>query len=213
MHRLKHYFPELTLLQISQFEQLPQLYENWNGQINVISRKDLDSLLIHHVLHSLAIARYVHLAPGSVIIDLGTGGGFPAIPLAIFFSDVQVLGVDSIAKKIKVVNAVANHLKLDNLQALAVRTETLTIKADFVVNRAVAPLSQLVRWSRHLIKKEHNHSVPNGLLSLKGGDLGAEISNLKADFPATVTRQVKLSEYFSEDYFETKKLLHTTWPV
>ncbi|MSQ79470.1 MAG: 16S rRNA (guanine(527)-N(7))-methyltransferase RsmG [Flavobacteriaceae bacterium] len=211
MELLLKYFPDISEKQRGQFAQLQGLYSYWNAQINVISRKDMDGLMIHHVLHSLAIAKYISFKPGTQLIDLGTGGGFPAIPLAIFFPEVEVIAVDSIAKKIKVTEAIADSLELDNLRPLCARVEELQFEPDFVVNRAVASLSTLYHWTKNLISHRHKNQFANGLISLKGGDLRNEISEFGILNRKSTLEQKPLSLYFEEDYFETKSLVYASW--
>ena len=199
------YFPKLTELQKQQFSELIPLYNEWNSQINVISRKDMENFAEHHVLHSLAIAMFTNFADGSKIIDVGTGGGFPGIPLAIFFPDVQFTLIDSIGKKIKVVNAVIEALKLENAQAKQIRSEEVKGNFDFVVSRAVAPLSDFVNQTRHLIGKKPQNAISNGILYLKGGDLTHEIKPFRR-----MVSLVGLDLYFKEPFFETKKLVHVS---
>ncbi len=179
MNEILKYFPHLTDSQKQQFEQLLPLYKEWNEKINVISRKDIDNMYIHHVLHSLAIAKVVTFKDSAQILDLGTGGGFPGIPLAILYPSVSFLLVDSIGKKIKVVQEVATALGLKNVEARHTRAEDIkNRKFDFVVTRAVATLDKLVPWCFPLIKKQHIHALPNGLLALKGGNMKEEIKAL-----------------------------------
>ena len=198
------YFPKLTDIQKEQFAKLADLYTFWNSQINVISRKDIDSLYLHHVLHSLGIAKFVQeLAPGTQILDVGTGGGFPGIPMAILFPEVKFHLVDSIGKKIKVVREVAAGLGLKNVEADHIRAEQLDDKYDFVVSRAVTRLGEFAPWIRNNFAKNDKNGIPNGILYLKGGDLSEEIkeSKLKAELHP-------LSGYFKEDFFETKYLVY-----
>lgn len=197
------YFPKLTDSQKQQFEALDTCYREWNAQINVISRKDIDSLYLRHVLHSLAIAKYLEFQPGESILDVGTGGGFPGIPLAILFPETDFLLVDSIGKKIKVVNEVASSLGLKNVSAQHARAEAIEGKFNFVVSRAVTQLKDFYPWVRNKIKKESINSVPNGILYLKGGDLRQEIkeSGLKPEL-------IAISDFFSEEFFDTKFILH-----
>jgi 16S rRNA (guanine527-N7)-methyltransferase len=202
MELISGYFPELDQEKTDRFSLLHSLYSDWNQRINVISRKDIDQLYLRHVLHSLAIAKYVSFAPGSSVLDVGTGGGFPGIPLAIMFPETEFLLVDSIQKKIRVVNEVASELKLTNCHAEAVRAESLKMKHDFIVTRAVTVLPRLISWVRKLISAQQNNEIPNGILALKGGDLTEELN-----IPQK-TSVVNLSEYFSEPFFETKKLVH-----
>jgi len=198
------YFPKMTDIQKEQFAQLAELYTFWNSQINVISRKDIDSLYLHHVLHSLGIAKFVQeLAPGTRILDVGTGGGFPGIPMAILFPEVRFHLVDSIGKKIKVVREVAAGLALQNVEADHIRAEQLDDKYDFVISRAVTRLGEFAPWIRNKFQKKDKNGIPNGILYLKGGDLSEEIkeSRLKAELHP-------LSSYFKEEFFETKYLVY-----
>jgi len=198
------YFPELTDIQIKQFEALGPLYEEWNSKINVISRKDIDNLYLHHVLHSLAIAKFIQFKPGTKIIDLGTGGGFPGIPLAILFPECQFTLVDSINKKITVVNAVAEALELKNVTAKTARVEELKTKCDFVVTRAVAKIDKLLPWSRKVIKDNHLNLYPNGLIALKG-DLTEELKLIpKFEYK----EKEHILKYFNDPYFEEKYVLY-----
>lgn len=205
MEPITTYFPNLSDHQKKQFEMLDGLYRDWNAKINVISRKDLEHFYVHHVLHSLAIAKYIQFMPNTIILDIGTGGGFPGIPLAILFPDCHFHLVDSIGKKIAVVNAVAEALELKNVEAEKNRVEELKVKVDFVVSRAVAPVKELIGWSRKLIVPGGNNSLKNGWLLLKGGDLAEEIRESRAD--ALV---FDLHQQFKEDFFETKKLVYIT---
>ena len=197
------YFPNLTDLQKQQFNALDDCYKEWNSQINVISRKDIDSLYLKHVLHSLAIAKYAEFQPGERILDVGTGGGFPGIPLAILFPETNFVLVDSIGKKIKVVSEVANAIGLKNVEAIHTRAEAVEGKFNFIVSRAVTQLKDFYPWVKNKIKKESINSLPNGILYLKGGDLAQEIkdSGLKPEL-------IAISDYFSEDFFDTKYILH-----
>lgn len=200
------YFPKLTELQKQQFTQLAEVYPFWNDQINVISRKDISSLYLHHVLHSLGIAKFMtSFTAGTRILDVGTGGGFPGIPLAILFPEVHFHLVDSIGKKIKVVREVAQTLGLKNVEADHMRVEDLDYKYDFVVSRAVTRLAEFTPWIRNKFEKNDKNGVPNGILYLKGGDLKEEIkeSRLKAEL-------YPLSSYFEEDFFETKYVVYVT---
>jgi 16S rRNA (guanine527-N7)-methyltransferase len=202
MKLLHNYFPQLTEEQILQFQQLETLYKDWNLKINVVSRKDIDELYLRHVLHSLGIAKVQSFAPGSKVLDIGTGGGFPGIPLAILFPETQFHLVDSIGKKIKVVQEVADGLQLKNVKITNARAETITGQYDFIVSRAVAQMETFVRWVRGRIAKKSNHKLKNGILYLKGGDLVEELK----DFPkATI---YNLTDYFEEDFFETKSVVH-----
>lgn len=198
------YFPNLSEQQKEQFTKLGELYPDWNAQINVISRKDMDTLYLRHVLHALAIAKFMQeFVPGTRILDVGTGGGFPGIPLAILFPEVEFHLVDSIGKKIKVVREVAQAIGLSNVEAYHSRAEQLDEKYDFVVSRAVTRLADFIPWIRHKIRREDRNAVPNGLLYLKGGDLKEEIreARVKPELHA-------ISDYFSEDFFQTKYVLY-----
>lgn len=203
MDILHKYFDGLTEEQIRRFSSLHSLYEEWNAKINVISRKDLDNLYERHVLHSLSIACLVHFEAGSSVMDLGTGGGFPGIPLAIFFPDVHFTLVDSIGKKMNVVTQVANALGLTNVTILNARAETVKGPFDFVVSRAVAEVGKLYTWSHKSISKTSKHTLPNGIISLKGGDLKEELEGFKKH-----VRIFELSEFFEEEFFQTKKILY-----
>jgi 16S rRNA (guanine527-N7)-methyltransferase len=200
---LKNYFPDLTELQFNQFSVLQKLYEEWNAQINVISRKDIDELYERHVLHSLAIAKLISFKPGSQILDLGTGGGFPGIPLAILFPEVNFFLVDSIGKKIKVVNEVTDALGLKNVRTAHMRAEEITDKFDFVVSRAVADLGLMFHWVRNKISRMNQHTLHNGLICLKGGDLKEELKQFK-----NKTKVFEISEFFEGEFFETKKIVY-----
>ncbi|WP_183574548.1 16S rRNA (guanine(527)-N(7))-methyltransferase RsmG [Mucilaginibacter sp. X5P1] len=197
------YFPHITPLQLQQFEQLPELYNFWNNQINVISRKDIDQLYERHVLHSLGIAKVMPFLPGENVLDVGTGGGFPGIPLAILFPDTQFFLVDSIGKKIKVVQEVASALGLQNLKAAHLRAEQVDEKFNFVVSRAVTRLKEFYPWVRGKFSKDSKNTLPNGILYLKGGDLDEEIaeSGLKV-------KQYYLKDFFNEEFFETKQVIY-----
>jgi 16S rRNA (guanine527-N7)-methyltransferase len=206
MELILRYFPELTAEQIAQFEQLEPLYREWNEKINVISRKDLDNLYERHVLHSLAIVRFMKFRSGAEILDLGTGGGFPGIPLAIYYPGVQFTLIDGTGKKIKVVQAVAEALGLKNVKAMQKRAEELKkVRFDFVVSRAVASIDKLMMWSKRLLKRNHRHPFPNGLLCLKGGKIGEEIRALP---PGDYTDKEAISEYFEEDFFKEKWVVY-----
>ncbi len=202
MQILKKYFPDLTELQISQFEQLEILYKEWNAKINVISRKDIDELYLRHVLHSLGIAKVQAFNPGSNVLDVGTGGGFPGIPLAILFPGTEFHLVDSIGKKIKVVQGVAKSLGLKNVKAEHLRAEKVKGEFDFIVSRAVTQMPDFVKWVRKKILKKQHHALRNGILYLKGTDLTEELSLFRA------TSLYNLSDFFEEDFFETKKVVH-----
>jgi 16S rRNA (guanine527-N7)-methyltransferase len=202
MKLLLKYYPDLSDQQILQFEKLKELYKDWNLKINVVSRKDIDELYLRHVLHSLGIAKIQKFMPGSKILDVGTGGGFPGIPLSILFPEVQFHLVDSIAKKIKVVNEVAAGLKLQNVTITNARVESLNERYDFVVSRAVAQMDTFVRWVNFAVLKKNNHALKNGILYLKGGDLTDELLNF------TTATIYPLKDYFEEDFFETKSVVH-----
>lgn len=197
------YFPDLTQTQRDQFIQLKPLYETWNARINVISRKDMENLYVNHVLHSLGIATVIRFLPGSRILDAGTGGGFPGIPLAILFPEVQFHLVDSIAKKITVVQEVSGALGLRNVRAEAQRVEKLSGKYDFVISRAVTRMKEFHSWVKNFALKENRHSIHNGILYLKGGDLSEELSEVKRPYEI-----FSLSDYFTEPFFETKKVVY-----
>ncbi len=199
---LYSYFPEISEKQREQFRQLEGLYREWNAQINVISRKDIDALYIHHVLHSLGIAKVIRFKPGSSVLDVGTGGGFPGIPLAIMHPETDFLLIDAIGKKIKVVHAVTESLGLTNVKAQHIRADKIKDSFDFVVSRAVTNMPDFVKWVRNKTKKKSAHDLKNGILYLKGGDLTQELQN----FPKA--RQFELSNYFKEDFFTTKKVVH-----
>ncbi len=197
------YFPGLTPLQIRQFAMLGPLYAEWNEKINVVSRKDIEQLHERHVLHSLGIAKVVAFKPFTEVLDVGTGGGFPGIPLAILFPEAQFHLVDSIGKKIKVVQEVIRALELKNAVAEQIRAEQLTCKYDFVVNRAVTNMAQLHGWVRHKVNKPYQHELRNGILSLKGGDLTEELT------AAGVKHKLfSLDKYFEEEFFATKKVVY-----
>lgn len=197
------YFPNLTAMQTAQLERLRSLYEEWNNQINVISRKDIDSFYERHVLHSLAIAKVITFQPGTKILDIGTGGGFPGIPLAILFPEVQFHLVDSIGKKIKVVKEVASELGLANVKATHARAEEVKDKYDFVVSRAVTAMPNFLPWTYNKFLSEQKNPYPNGILYLKGGDLTEELKDIKQDMEI-----IDLAKIFDEEFFETKKVVY-----
>lgn len=203
MDILLKYFPDLTKKQIQQFSQLKELYLHWNAQINVISRKDHDNFYERHVLHSLGISKIMSFKPGSYILDIGTGGGFPGIPLAILFPDCQFTLVDSIGKKIKVVNEVSEALGLTNVQGIHDRAEKIKGEFDFIVSRAVTAMPAFLTWTKGKIKKKGINDLPNGILYLKGGDLSEELSPVKQTYTIH-----DLKKIFEEDFFETKKVVH-----
>lgn len=202
MDLLLNYFPNLTNKQIEQFSKLQDLYKDWNLKINVVSRKDIDELYLRHVLHSLGIAKVMSFKPGAKVMDVGTGGGFPGIPLAILFPETQFHLVDSIGKKIKVVNEVAEGLGLENVRTTHGRVEEVKDTYDFIVSRAVAQMETFVRWTKGKIAKKQNHDLKNGILYLKGGDLTQELQKYTS---ATI---YDLPNYFDEPFFETKKVVH-----
>lgn len=206
---LEQYFPNLSPEQLALFQQLEPLYREWNTKINVISRQDIDNLMERHVLHSLAITRKFMFKPDAAVLDLGTGGGFPGIPLAIFFPEVQFTLVDGTGKKITVVREVAQALGLRNVTALHSRAEDLKMPQafDFVVSRAVAPLDSLQAWSRRLIKKKHYHPYPNGIIALKGGNINAEIAALAGN-GRSYTEIFPIQNFFPEPFFEEKWVVY-----
>lgn len=200
---IEKYFPNLTEQQKEQFIQLKPLYEEWNAQINVISRKDVSSLYERHILHSLSIAKFITFKKGTKLMDLGCGGGFPGIPLAILFPEVSFTMIDSIGKKIKVVQEIANAIGLKNVQAHHMRAEKVNDSFDFVITRAVAPMMDLVKWTRKKYAKEQRHEIENGVIALKGGDLSQELASW-----GNRKKIVHLSDFFDEAFFETKKIIH-----
>ena len=202
MEEILKQFPDLSENQILQFQKLQSLYEDWNAKINVISRKDIDELYTRHVLHSLGIAKIIEFRPGSKIMDVGTGGGFPGIPLAILYPEVDFYLIDVIAKKIKVVNEVAAGLGLKNVKAEQKRAELVKQEFDFIVSRAVTNMPDFVSWVDGKITKKQNHELANGILYLKGGDLTEEL----AAFPKVT--EYNLSDFFTDEFFETKKVVH-----
>lgn len=204
MERILHYFPELTPGQIGQYEALYELYTLWNGRINVISRKDIDRLYLHHVLHSLAIAKVCTFAPGARILDVGCGGGFPGIPLAVLFPEARFTLVDSIGKKIRVVEEVASAIGLHNLNGIHGRAERLPGTFDFVVSRAVTEMKPFVGWVWNKVEPgSRAGSLSNGILYLKGGDLGAELDAVGKPYSL-----YGIPDFFSEPFFETKKIVY-----
>ena len=203
MKLLQSYFPEITGSRAAAFQKLLQLYPELNNNVNVISRKDIDLLEERHVLHSLAIAKFIQFKSGAKVLDVGTGGGFPGVPLAVFFPDVQFHLVDSIGKKIKVINEVVAELNLQNCKAEQKRAEKVKGKYDFVVSRAVAPVEKLMMWNRKSFVAECKHNIKNGFIFLKGGDLQEEIKAVQQKISFT-----NIGDYYKEDFFETKKILH-----
>ena len=202
MELILKYFPDLTEQQIEQFEALLPLYKEWNAKINVISRKDIDELYLRHVLHSLAIAKVMPFANGSSILDVGTGGGFPGVPLAILFPECQFHLVDSINKKLKVINGVAEALSLENIRTTHSRVEAINEQYDFIVSRAVTSMPEFTKWVKGKIRKEQINDFKNGILYLKGGDLSDELKQY------TRVKLFPLTDYFKEDFFETKKVVY-----
>ena len=202
MDEILKYFPNLSDNQIEQFQKLDFLYHDWNEKINVISRKDIDSLYTKHILHSLAIAKVNKFEPGTYVLDVGTGGGFPGIPLAILFPETRFFLIDIIAKKIKVVQAVADALELKNVKAEQLRAENVKGDFDFIVSRAVTNMPDFVSWVKTKIKKQNKHELKNGILYLKGGDLTEELK----DFPKAT--EYNIADFFEDEFFETKKVVH-----
>ena len=202
---LTKYFPDLTDQQLDQFGRLSSLYEEWNSQINVISRKDIDHLYERHVLHSLAIAKVIQFKPKTTILDVGTGGGFPGIPLAVLFPETSFMLIDSISKKIKVVSEVASALNLRNVTAEHNRVENVNQKFDFVVSRAVTAFPRFVSMVRTKISSQNNNDLSNGILYLKGGDFEEEIEPFRKQIQV-----YELQSFFQEEFFETKRLIHMT---
>jgi 16S rRNA (guanine527-N7)-methyltransferase len=200
------YFPNLSETQITQFVRLQELYEDWNSKINVISRKDMDQFYVHHVLHSLGIAKVMAFQPDTKVLDIGTGGGFPGIPLAILFPDTHFHLVDSIGKKISVVKDVAKQLKLSNVEAQQARAEELVRKYDFVISRAVTQMVNFYPWVKGKIKKEDFNEFQNGILYLKGGDVDEEMEALDKSYVV-----YHLGDYFKEEFFQTKKVVYMPW--
>lgn len=202
MNLILKYFPNLTEDQIDKFKKLEILYQDWNLKINVVSRKDIDELYLRHVLHSLGIAKVIQFKDGTTILDVGTGGGFPGIPLAILFPECKFHLVDSIAKKLKVVDEVVAGLNLTNVKTTHSRVEEIKGQYDFIVSRAVAAMPTFVHWVKGKIAKTQNHELKNGILYLKGGDLTEELKDYRT------TTMYNLSDYFQEDFYETKKVVH-----
>lgn len=202
MKEILKYFPDLTDNQILQFQKLESLYQDWNSKINVISRKDIDELYTKHVLHSLAIAKIQPFIPGTYVLDVGTGGGFPGIPLAILFPETRFYLIDVILKKINVVKAVAEALELKNVKAEQMRAENVKGDYDFIVSRAVTNMPDFVSWIKDKIKKQNKHELQNGILYLKGGDLTEEL----VAFPKAT--EYNISGFFENEFFETKKVVH-----
>lgn len=202
MNLIQYYFPEITEVQIQQFQQLEDLYKDWNSKINVVSRKDIEELYLRHVLHSLGIAKVISFKPTSKIMDVGTGGGFPGVPLAILFPQSKFHLVDSIGKKLKVVEGVVESLGLKNVRTTHGRAEEVQGEFDFIVSRAVTSMPVFAGWVKNKILKTQNHELKNGILYLKGGDLTEELQVFRT------TTIYNLSDYFKEEFFETKKVVH-----
>jgi 16S rRNA (guanine527-N7)-methyltransferase len=200
---ISHYFADLTQKQKDQFAQLFDLYKDWNDKINVVSRKDIENLFINHVLHSLGIAKVMAFKPGASVLDVGTGGGFPGIPLAILFPETNFHLVDSIGKKITVVKGVAEGVGLKNVKAEQIRAEQIRAQYDFIVSRAVTRIKEFYGWVHNKTKKQSVHPLDNGILYLKGGDLDEELAELKR-----LHQIYNLSDYFTEEFFETKKVVY-----
>ncbi len=199
------YFPDITDKQAQQFDQLLPLYKEWNEKINVISRKDIDNLYERHVLHSLSIAKWTSFRDKSKIMDIGCGGGFPSIPLAILYPEVSFHCVDSVNKKLTVINAVSEKIGLENIKTTHSRAENINSQYDFVINRAVAPFTKLLSWTRKNIRSNQKNAIPNGMISLKGGDLSKELSSIRKKEYYEVTA---LSDYFEEEFFSTKYIIY-----
>ena len=201
---ITQYFPELTPRQREQFEALGALYEEWNARINVVSRKDMEHLYTRHILHSLAIAKVCEFEAGATVVDIGCGGGFPSVPLAIMFPDVEFIGVDSIAKKIRVVEGIKAGADIKNLQAVNSRAEQLGIKADYVVSRAVTEMARFMPWAWGILRKGQRGTLPNGILYLKGGELAEELAATRRKWDLYDIRTM-----FDDEFFETKKVVYT----
>ncbi len=203
---IKRYFPESTEAQEAQFAALGALYEEWNTRINVVSRKDMEHLYTRHILHSLAIAKVCKFEAGAKVIDIGCGGGFPSVPLAILFPDVEFVGVDSIGKKIRVVEGVKEGAKIENLRALNCRAESVGEKFDYVVSRAVTEMARFMPWAWPLLRKGEKGTLPNGILYLKGGDLAEELALTRRRWDI-----YDIQTMFEDEFFETKKVVYTPY--
>ena len=200
---IRKYFEGLDNSQYEKYNRLPSLYKHWNDHINIVSRKDIDHLAKRHILHSLAIGKFVEFRPNTAVLDIGTGGGFPGIPLAILFPETKFHLIDSIGKKIKVVEAVSSELGLANVSAQQIRAELVPEKYDFVLSRAVTRLKPFLQWIGNNFKPESTNAIRNGLIALKGGDLSRELSEIKRPYEL-----INISDYFVEEFFETKKIVH-----
>ena len=203
--KIQFYFPNLDYFQIEQFEVLKEIYLSWNSKINVISRKDTENFYTRHVLHSLSIAKFIQFTSNTTILDVGTGGGFPGIPLAIYFSKCKFTLVDSIGKKIKVVDEVVKELKLKNVEPIVMRAENISLKFDFIVSRAVAQLDKFCPWISKNLNHSSNNEIRNGIICLKGGDLRKEINKVSNKFDSELTN---ISDYFDDLFFESKSILY-----
>lgn len=203
MQQIKYYYPQLSNKQIEQFAALKDLYTHWNAKINVVSRKDIDNLYIHHVLHSLGIEKMIHFKPSTTVLDVGTGGGFPGIPLAILFPEASFVLLDSIGKKINVAQSVVNAIELTNVQTIHSRIQELKASFHFVVSRAVMPLGDLIKLTRKNIADQQINALPNGLICLKGGELDSELAPYKKQLIS-----LNLQNYYKEPFFDTKKVIY-----
>lgn len=203
MNTIQFHYPNISNIQLQQFAALYELYKDWNTKINVISRKDIENLYVHHVLHSLSIDKMIKFAPQTSVMDVGTGGGFPGIPLAILFPEVSFHLIDSIAKKIKVVQAIANEIKLSNVTTRHCRVEEEKQHFDFIVSRAVMPLGNLIKLVKKNILQTQQNAIPNGLICLKGGELQSEVAPF-----AKQIQTIDLADYYQEPFFQTKKIIY-----
>lgn len=202
MKLILNYFPNLSPLQRESFSKLKNIYGKWNQKINLLSRKSFEEFYLQHVLHSLSIAKIIDFLPGSQLMDLGTGGGFPGIPLALLFPESNFLLIDSINKKIKALDEIIKELEIKNVRSICQRAESIDQRFDFILTRGLAPLETIYKWSENKIKKENKHNLPNGLLCLKGGDLSKELKN----FPDA--KLIEIKNFFKEDFFESKKIVY-----